>query len=221
MGGVMIDGVELDVDIEAVVVRARRPLAILSSAVAGGGFGAAAVIINLHVGKGFRCEDSDAELAAFAQRRAILKPYVGLLTAAATEKAEIATERDATLTACAVVTVGLSNPVGAGRSAAVSWSPGTINTIVVVDAAPEPGALVNLVITATEVKALALAAGGVRTDEGFPASGTSTDAVVVGATGRGPRTRFGGPLSEVGWLVARAVRSALDAGIARWIKERG
>ena len=35
-------------------------------------------------------------------------------------------------------------------------------------------------------------------------TGTSTDAVVVAATGTGPRARFGGPASELGWVVARA-----------------
>jgi len=40
--------------------------------------------------------------------------------------------------------------------------------------------------------------------------------VVVAATGRGPRHRFGGPVSDLGWVVARVVRSALDEGIRRW-----
>ena len=99
------------------------------------------------------------------------------------------------------------------------WSPSTINTIVVVDAAAEPAALVNAVITATEVKTLALTAAGVRCDDGRLASGTSTDAVVVAATGRGPRCRFGGPASELGAVVARAVREALSAGVERWLEE--
>jgi adenosylcobinamide amidohydrolase len=51
------------------------------------------------------------------------------------------------------------------------------------------------------------------------ASGTSTDAVVVAATGRGPRRRFGGPISDLGWVTARAAHDALDAGIRRWIEE--
>ncbi|MGH7392680.1 MAG: adenosylcobinamide amidohydrolase, partial [Candidatus Rokuibacteriota bacterium] len=98
--------------------------------------------------------------------------------------------------------------------------PSTFNTILVVDAAPEPAALVTLVMTVTEVKALTLAAAGVRVVDGGPASGTSTDAVVVAATGRGRRCRFGGPASELGSLAARAVGTALGSGVRRWLEER-
>ena len=87
------------------------------------------------------------------------------------------------------------------------------------DAAPEPAALVNAVMTVTEVKTALLAAAGVRCDDGRVASGTSTDAVVVAATGRGALCRFGGPISDLGWVVARATRTALGAGIRRWIEE--
>ena len=72
---------------------------------------------------------------------------------------------------------------------------------------------------AREVKTLTLTAAGVRCDDGRLASGTSTDAVVAAATGRGPRCRFGGPVSELGAVVARAVREALSAGVDRWLEE--
>lgn len=212
-----IAGVAVEVDAEAVVVRAERPLRALSSAIVGGGFLATRAIVNLHVPKGFACADSQGHLAEFARRRAVPSPFVGLLTGAATDKAELAVERRDELAASAIVTVGLSNRSAAGRSARAVWSPSTINSIVVVDADPEDAALVNLVITATEAKALALAEAGLSTPEGGLVTGTSTDAVVVAATGRGPRCRFGGPVSELGWLVARVVKSALDAGVARWL----
>jgi adenosylcobinamide hydrolase len=215
----MIDGVSIEVDAEAVVVRAERPLRAVSSALVGGGLVEARSIVNLHVPKGFRCEDGESGLEDFARRRAIARPFVGLLTGALTENAERVTERHGGLAACAIVTVGLSNRSVAGRSAMAVWQPTTINTIVVVDAEPEAAALVNLVITATEAKALALAEAGVRSVDGGFVTGTSTDAVVVAATDRGPRCRFGGPVSELGWVVARAVKSALDAGVVRWIAE--
>jgi adenosylcobinamide amidohydrolase len=49
-------------------------------------------------------------------------------------------------------------------------------------------------------------------------SGTSSDAIVIAATGRGPRVQFGGPVSELGWSVARAAGAALDAGIRGWLE---
>jgi adenosylcobinamide amidohydrolase len=215
----MIDGVTIEIDAEAVVVRARAPLAVVSSAVMGGGLGAARVIVNVHVPKGFRCEDSERVLADFVRRRAVESPWVGLLTAAWTEKTEQASEAADGLAAMAVATIGLSNAVGAGRSQAATWRPSTINTILLVDAAPEPAALINLIVTATEAKTLALTEAEVRAPDGGLASGTSTDAIVVAATGRGRRCRFGGPASELGAVAARVVKSALDAGIRRWISE--
>ena len=216
----MIDGVEVTVDQEAVVVTAAEPLAVVSSAVVGGGFTSARAVVNLHVPKSLRLEETEAQLAAFADRRRVPVPWVGLLTSAWTEKACVAQAEADGIRALAVVTVGLSNRVAAGLDRAAAWSPSTINTIVVVDAVAEPAALVNAVITATEVKTLALTSAGVRCDDGRLASGTSTDAVVVAATGRGQRCRFGGPVSDLGAVVARAVREALSAGIDRWLEER-
>jgi len=141
---------------------------------------------------------------------------VGLLTGAFTERAAVALETADDLRALAITTVGLSNLAAAGHSPIATWTPSTINTVVVVDADPEPAALVNAVITATEVKGLALRAAGLVVEDGVAASGTSTDAVVIAATGRGARARFGGPASPLGWVVARAVRVALDRSIRDW-----
>jgi iron complex transport system ATP-binding protein len=215
----VIDGIETTVDREAVVVTAREPLAVLSSAFVRGGFATARAIVNLHVPKSLGQEDSDVLLPAFVDRRRIPGPWVGLLTAAWTERAEVAEECRNGVTALAIVTVGLSNRVSAGTTPIAVWAPSTINTIVVVDGAPDPAAFVNTVMTVTEVKTSLLAAADLRCADGHVASGTSTDAIVVAATGRGPRQRFGGPISDLGWVVARASRAALGAGIQRWIEE--
>ena len=42
------------------------------------------------------------------------------------------------------------------------------------------------------------------------------DAVLVAATGRGRLCEFGGPISDLGWTVARAVRSAMEDGVRAW-----
>jgi adenosylcobinamide hydrolase len=82
----------------------------------------------------------------------------------------------------------------------------------------EPAALVNLAVTVTEAKTLVLLEAGVRAADGGPATGTSTDAVVVAATGRGASARFGGPISDTGWLVARAARRAFADGVHDWLE---
>jgi adenosylcobinamide hydrolase len=212
----MIAGVSVEAGREAVVLVSERPLRVLSSAVHHGGLVDARAVVNLHVDKNDPCADPAGMVGAFARRAGVPAPWVGLLTGAFTERAAIALEATDDLRALAITTVGLSNLASAGHSPIATWAPSTINTVVVVDADPEPAALVNAVITATEVKGLALRAAGLVVEEGVAASGTSTDAVVIAATGRGARARFGGPASPLGWVVARAVRVALDRSIRDW-----
>jgi adenosylcobinamide hydrolase len=212
----MVAGVTVEIGSEAVVVIAAQRLRVLSSAVHLGGFAEARTILNVHVGKDDVCANPSRPIDAFARRAAVPGPWVGLLTGAATERAVIVTEAIESCAAMAVVTVGLSHPVAAGLSPIARYESSTINMIVVVDVDPEPAALVNVATTVTEVKGLALRAAGIRTADGLPASGTSTDAVAIAATGRGGSARYGGPASPLGWVVARAVREALDRGIREW-----
>lgn len=212
----MIAGVSVEAGREAVVLVSERPLRVLSSAVHHGGLVDARAVVNLHVDKNDPCADPAGMVGAFARRAGVPAPWVGLLTGAFTERAAVALEAADDLRALAITTVGLSNLAAAGHSPIATWTPSTINTVVVVDADPEPAALVNAVITATEVKGLALRAAGLVVEDGVAASGTSTDAVVIAATGRGARARFGGPASPLGWVVARAVRVALDRSIRDW-----
>ena len=214
-----LDGVATRVGPEAVVVTAERELIVLSSAVVGGGLTRARAVLNVHVPKNFACADAEGTVAAAALRLGVSAPWVGLLTGASTERAEIATAAADDVRALVVATVGLSNRSAAGLSARAAWLPATINTIAVVDADPEPSALVNLVATLTEVKTDVLRAAGVRCDDGRPATGTSSDAIVVAATGRGTRCRYGGPVTDVGWAAATAAREALEASVRRWLAE--
>ena len=214
-----IDGVETSVTREAVVVTADRELTVISSAFAGGGLARARSLVNLHVAKNFPCADGDATVGVFVRRHGLPAPWVGMLTSAWTEKAQTAVETAAKITALVVATVGLSNGSAAGLTGPAPVVPGTINTLVVVDADPEPAAMINLVMTVTEVKTALLLESGLKSTDGHFATGTSTDAVVVAATGRGPRCRFGGPISDLGWVVARAARHALGAGVARWLED--
>ena len=215
----MIDGVEIVVGAEAVCVTAERELAVISSAFTGGELARARTILNLHVPKNFPCADAEATIVAFARRHGFPPPCVGMLTSAWTEKAETAVETAGGIRALVVATIGLSNASAAGLTTRAGPAPGTINTVVVVDADPEYAAMVNLVMTVTEVKTALLLDAGVKSVDGHPATGTSTDAVVVAATARGPHCSFGGPISELGWVVARAARQALGNGVRRWLED--
>ncbi|HZL64578.1 MAG TPA: adenosylcobinamide amidohydrolase [Thermoleophilia bacterium] len=204
-----IPGIAFGVDETAVRVTSDRPLATLSSAIIGGGFAEVRDIVNMHVddlGEDARPED---ELRAFVASLGVAAPWVGLMTAAKTENARLAQATDG-LSVASVVSVGLSNRACAGLSPPAAVSLGTINAIAVIDAALTPAAMVNAVITATEAKAMALLAWDVRTADGLPASGTTTDSVVVACTRRGAALDYAGPGTFVGWLVAHTVRQAIE-----------
>ena len=218
-----LPGLSVDIGPRLVRVRSVEPLAVLSSAVAGGGLCVAREILNVHVDDRYDGRP-EADLAAVAQEVGAAAPFVGLMTAAHTEYARCAVERLGALTVVAVVSVGLSNtssagvtPPFTGRDAAETGAkeggtaprPGTINVILLVDGALTPAAQVNAVITVTEAKTMTLREWDVKTPEGDDASGTSTDTVVAACSGRGEESSYAGPATPVGWLAARVVRAAM------------
>ena len=205
-----IPGITVTVDESAIRVTSDKPLTVLSSAMIGGGLTEAHSIVNMRV------EDvpPDArpadELGAFAASLGIKGSFIGLMTAAKTEHGRLIEFTNGGLTVAAIVSVGLSNRVCAGMTLPAAAAPGTINAIVIINAALTPAALVNAVITTTEAKTSALASVDVRTTDDLPASGTSTEAVVVACMGRGAPLDYAGPGPTVGWLTARAVRQAIE-----------
>jgi adenosylcobinamide hydrolase len=212
-----LGGVIVTIGSRAVRVTSQTPLTVLSSAVVGGGYGSTREIINVHVDDEYDGERPAEDLAAVAAGLGVDGAFVGLMTAAYTQFARCAVETLGDLTVAAVVSVGLSNtssagvtvPIGDDAAGASSPAAGTINVILLVDAALTPAAMVNAVITATEAKTMTLAAWDVKTPDGDDASGTSTDTVVVACTGRGEALSYAGPATQVGWLAARAVRAAM------------
>ena len=209
-----LPGITVTTGPRAVRVSSQRPLTVLSSAVVGGGLGSAREILNAHVDDRYDGERPEDDLVVVAAELGVTEPFVGLMTAAYTEHARCALESSGDLAVVAVVSVGLSNTSSAGVTLPFTREasrPGTINIVLVVDGALTPAAMVNAVITATEAKTLTLEEWDVRTPEGELASGTSTDTVVVACTGRGKDLDYAGPATTVGWLAARAVRSAMTS----------
>ncbi|NOZ76173.1 MAG: adenosylcobinamide amidohydrolase [Euryarchaeota archaeon] len=205
---VPVEGVELRVEGDTLVVSSDSPLKVLASAVLGGGFSRVRYIINHHVDRDYRSGEPEKDLERVARDLGIHEPVVGMMTAVPMDKA--ASESRGAVTA--VVTGGVSNAVAAGEEAGGG---GTINTIVLVDANLTEAAMVNAVITATEAKTLALGDLGVRSAiSGEAATGTSTDAVVIACTGRGPLLRYAGTATGVGREIARATRRAVREAVA-------
>jgi adenosylcobinamide hydrolase len=208
-------GVVLTRTAEVLIVYSQQPLIVLSSAVVGGGVVRVRYLLNRHVHRDYHCLDPVVDLVAFARSRGISEAFVGQMTAVSLQKAQVITLRAETLTVAAVVTAGLSNATTPGWSTPVTPGPGTINMILLIDACLTSAAMVNAVITATEVKTHVLLARGVRTPEGYAATGTSTDAIAVASTGNGTPLAYAGPVTLVGWLIGRCVRKALEEALAQ------
>jgi adenosylcobinamide hydrolase len=208
-----IQGLHFSCDERALHLWSDEPLAVLSSAIVGAELEKTRHIVNVHVERGYDSRTPAADVSAFARELGLLEPFVGMMTAAGTERAHVAVERGSQVSVIALITVGLSHPTAAGVTGAFDRVVGTINTIVVVDARLTPAARVNAIITATEAKTLALVQAGIRTPDGHLASGTGTDAIVITSTERGARFEYAGPVAPLGAMVGGAVRRAIESAL--------
>ena len=210
---------------------------MISSAMLGGGIGPREWVLNAQVPADYARMDPIDHLVELAPPG----PGVGMLTAAVVDRFVRRDEAGVT----AVATVGLRVPTWAaspehtpdpelaprdptlGAPAlrgltphdttphdltpnAACPPPGTINIIVAVPAAMTDAALVNTVMTVTEAKTQALI------ECGFPGSGTASDAVCVAVPEAGPQELFGGPRSQWGARIARAVHACVQQGAKDW-----
>jgi len=194
------------------VWRFDPPVRAVSTAVLGGGLGERSWAINAEVVLDYRRPDPAVHMAAVAAELGLVSGTgVGLLTAA--RVVDVAAGEDAGVTCDA--TVGLLVPTWAASdtSADRTWTPGTINLVCHVPAPLCDSALVNAVVTATEAKTQALL------ELGVPGSGTASDAVLVSCPPGGSEA-YGGPRSEWGAPLARAVRAAVAEGTTRYLDRR-
>ncbi len=152
-------------------------------------------IFNHTVPENFDSLDPIEYIRSVAERFS-MNNYFGLLTSVPMEKLAIVRKDDVT----AFVTAGVKNP---------SKPIGTINIILIVDAYPSDGAMINAVITATEAKTAALL------ELGHNFTGTNTDAVVVARTS-GTHYEYAGPASELGEKIWDAVRKAVIESLSKW-----
>ena len=159
------------------------------------------------------CQHPEDALARLTAREGIAAPYVGFLTAVDMENAVTVVETDESRRVLVLATVGIGN-AERGEFRWDTRNAGTINILVVVDGALTRGALHECMAVAVEAKALEVYEAGVHTAAGERASGTSTDAIAVACTQRGDPERYAGTVTPVGYLVGKAVRSAVREGIA-------
>ncbi len=179
-----------------VLVRGR--FRVVSSAPWNGGFGRARAIVNVHVPKSY-----DEPVPAFFrrfQRRTGERSLVGLLTAVDLRAVSVRSSRYGT----AIVTAGVSNAAHVG----------TINVILVVGGRAEPSGLVEAVKVVTEAKVAALRRLDVRAGR-HPATGTTTDAVVIACEDRGPAWEYCGGATARGRAFGAMVGAAVIESLAK------
>lgn len=185
----------------------RDPRLAIASTALGGGIGERRWVFNAQVPAGYAGDDPERDLAAVATETGCAGPGVGFLTAADVGACTRATSDAVT----AFATVGLRTPTWAAcppTSTVTTPGVGTINIVAFVPARLSEAALVNAVATVTEAKVQALLEARIA------GTGTPTDAVCVLAPTHGPEEPYGGPRSQVGSALARAVHAAVLAGAA-------
>jgi len=191
----------------ALAWRLRTPLLSASTATVGGGIGLRQWVVNAQVPHDYARRDVAAHVAEVADALGLSGPGVGMLTAAEVTAGTLAREAGVQVEA----TVGLDRPLWAAAPAeadvAAAAAPGTVNVVAFLPVRHSEAALANILCTVTEAKVQALLDGGV------PGTGTASDAVTVLCPASGPAQPFGGPRSEYGSRVARAVYAALRCGM--------
>lgn len=206
-----------------ILLEAPEAMDSLGSAIYGGGMHSLQRFVNIYVDRFYHCEDPVRDIHNLLGGWGYPEQgTAGLLTAVQLKHAAVAEEQGNDFGVLCCVTAGVSNAARAGverTTFPASWTPGTINIMLVVDGRMTPAAMVNAVITATEAKAAALSDLGVRDAEnGLAATGTTTDAIMLGVSQRaewpllhayaGTATDLGG---AIGRLVYDAVRESLAA----------
>ncbi len=203
--------VEILLGSESVQLVTSKVWFALSSALLGAGFTDFCSLFIAHVHKDYDHPQPWLHLQEMAIAWRLPQPTIGLMTAASLDRTQVVVLSEGELQVCALVTAGVSNAACAGLTPPVTRrSAGTINLVILVNHSLTQAAMVNAVITLTEAKSDTLNRLGVKTLEGEIASGTSTDTVVIAHNGEGEPLPYAGPATAVGWLMAKAVRTALN-----------
>jgi len=208
-----IQGISISQTDKVIHIQSEEPLVTLSSAIIGGGFRRMRHILNAHVDENFNFPNPKNWLRSLATTMDIHESFIGLMTAVKLSKARITFLESDGLGVGALVTAGVRNASAAGITPPFLSKPGTINIILLLEARLTHAAMLNAVITLTETKTAVLMEKNTLTPARDPATGTSTDTVTIAATNHGALQAYAGPVTTIGWLIARAVRESLQQSL--------
>ena len=220
-----IEGVNAEVDQHKLIVSAKKPLKVLSSAYLNGGLVRATGIVNFHLP-----EEQDAEVHRkpdASLKKAVLQlnlspeRTVAMMTAAEMRNLGMSNRKYYNSALNVFVTAGVDIGVTAGEATVSTGNAplsklGTINIILIINGNLTDGCMVDAAKTITEAKSVALRELDVRSRfSGDPASGTMTDAVAVACTSRGKPIKFSGTGTAFGELIGRMVKDSLKDALEK------
>ena len=220
-------GITVTQSSEYVHVSSNSGLRCISSGIHAGGLRNVHHVLNFKVSKEYDCRNPKQDLRGRITRIGLNPDQAtALMTAALLEDAGWAEATGSGWSLLVCVTAGFANAARVSAKLATKYRPGTVNIMVIVDGRLTDDALVESVITVTEAKSAVLQDLGITCSDGQIATGTTTDAVVIGATqdsvGDGRHLiEYTGLATEFGSRLSEAVYKALFSAGRRYLDRLG
>ncbi|MGQ9543040.1 MAG: phosphatidylglycerophosphatase A [Candidatus Bathyarchaeia archaeon] len=202
---------------EALIVKSERPMKVISSAVLNGGLRRANSIFIKYVPKNFRCRDLHNYLTVNAAKLGLRRDStIGFMTSADLTLFGLSSLELGKIKVSTIATAGTSNSMRVGEKPVPVSVNGTVNIIVLMNVRATESCLVNAVQTVTEAKSLVFKELDIRSCGSKKlATGTSTDALMIGSAERGPQHSYAGSGTILGRAIADTVYNAVKEAIRR------
>jgi iron complex transport system ATP-binding protein len=211
-----IEGIKAEIRGKNVVIKSSLPLRVLTSSVLSRSYNNFMAILNHQIPKDYDHAEPKRDFLRTIVSLGLPKQTLGLMTAADVNKVSVVNKKHESLTVCAVVTAGVTNPAAAGDNAPKEQPSNTINTVLLIDGNLTQNCMVNAVMTATEAKSAALRELDIRSRLSTElATGTTSDMIAVACTGRGRRIMFAGTATKLGELIGKTVKEAVKTAIQK------
>src|SRR5699024_2976978 len=197
--------------VDRMTLHAPIPLQTLSASMSGSGRSSFKQFVNRYVGKDYDCSNHHEENQLYLKKNGFCpSETISMMTAVKLRYAAYQFIEKDNFSIFIVVTAGVSNAVDAicDYKHQANFQPGTINIWVIINGKLTEEAFVQCVMTATEAKTKALQALQVRDHlTHTPATGTSTDSIVIATTQEGELLNYAGTVTALGSAVAEGVFS--------------
>ncbi len=217
---VFLHDIQIDFRHDYILLTAPEPYIVLSNAVWNGGLRVAERFLNWKVPLDY---DDTRPFHSVSEKIVELghspDDSIGLQTAAKLTHASIQQFETEHFRMFCMATAGTSNAVRAGQSRSTfpGFHVGTINTMLFIDGRLTDSAMVNAIVTATEAKSAALMDCGIRDSQcGLPATGTTTDAIVVAVSQRESWSHqyvYCGTATDIGHAMERLTYLAISEAV--------